>query len=130
MINITESAADHIKGIGEAQKKVVQLGVKGGGCAGFAYDWSLIDESEIDVKQDEVIDLYNGAKLVVGGTSLMYLFGATIDFKKDIFGATLEIETPAAESACGCGESVNFDMDMVEQNQQAFDDGMNGDFRD
>ena len=130
MINITEGAADHIKGIGDAQEKLVKLGVKGGGCAGFSYDWKLIDESEIDTKNDEVIDLYNGSKLVVDGPSLMYLFGATVDYKKDVFGATLEIETPAAESACGCGESVNFDMDMVEQNQQAFDDGMDKDFRD
>jgi len=27
----------------------------------------------------------------------------------------LEITSPAASSSCGCGESVNFDMDYIDQ---------------
>lgn len=122
MITVTESAAEHLKSISEEQEKIVRLGIKGGGCAGFSYTWDLIEESEIDLSYDEQIDLSNGGTLVIDGASLMYLFGSTIEYKKDVFGAVLEVQTPAAQSACGCGESVNFDMDMVEANQAAFDD--------
>jgi iron-sulfur cluster assembly accessory protein len=117
MINITETAAAHLKGISDANEgKIPMLGVKGGGCAGFSYDWQLIAESDINDMNDEIIELSNGHKIVVDGTSLMYLFGSTIDLKQDLFGTTLDISTPAAQSMCGCGESINFDMEMVEDN--------------
>lgn len=122
MITVTDSAAEHLKSISDEQGKIIRLGIKGGGCAGFSYTWDLIDKSEIDDSSDEVINLSNGGVLVLDGTSVMYLFGSTVEFKKDVFGAVLDVQTPAAQSACGCGESVNFDMDMVEANQAAFDD--------
>ena len=58
--------------------------------------------------------------MVIDGYSVMYLFGSVLDLKKDLFGTTLDIQTPAAQSACGCGESVNFDMDMVSANMGNF----------
>lgn len=126
MINITESAEQHLKGISESnQGKIPMLGVKGGGCAGFSYDWQLVAEEDINDTNDEVIELQNGHKMVVDGTSLMYLFGSTIDLKHDLFGTTLEISTPAAQSMCGCGESINFDMEMVEDNMALGTQGFN-----
>jgi Fe-S cluster assembly iron-binding protein IscA len=47
----------------------------------------------------------------------MYLIGTTLELKKDTFGTTLEIVNPNSASSCGCGESVNFDLDKVEANQ-------------
>jgi hypothetical protein len=32
----------------------------------------------------------------------------------------LEVVNPSAASSCGCGESINFDMEKVEANQNAF----------
>ena len=43
------------------------LGVKGGGCAGFAYDWQLMEEEPQIVKPD----LDNGYKLYVDNMSIM-----------------------------------------------------------
>jgi len=127
MIDITNEAADHLKGISDANDgKLPFLGVKGGGCAGFSYDWQLKTKEELDETADEVVLLYNGAEMVIDGYSMMYLFGSKLDLKQDLFGTTLEIQTPAAQSACGCGESINFDMDMVEANMGNFnmpDDG-------
>lgn len=117
MIEISEKAKEHMKGISESNNnKIVFLGIKGGGCAGFSYKWDLKEESELDEYSDEIIDLQNGSKLAVDGTSLMYLFGSKIDLKQDIFGTMLEITSPSAQSSCGCGESINFDMDKVEIN--------------
>lgn len=119
MINITQDASEHLKNISETNSKHVLLGVKGGGCAGFSYDWQLNDNIPEDC---EKIDLKNGHFLYVDNMSIMYLFGSTVDLKKDVFGTVLEVQTPAAQSSCGCGESVNFDMDMIEANQSAFED--------
>lgn len=121
MIEVTNEAADHLKSISDANDgKLPFLGVKGGGCAGFSYDWQLKTKEELDETADEVLQLYNGSEMVIDGYSVMYLFGSVLDLKKDLFGTTLDIQTPAAQSACGCGESVNFDMDMVSANMGNF----------
>lgn len=123
MIKITPEAEAHLKSISDANDgKWPMLGVAGGGCAGFKYDWKLVTEDEVDMLSDEIINLSNGTTLVIDGTSLMFLFGTELQLKKDLFGTTLEIVNPQAQAGCGCGESVNFDMEMVEAN-------MNGGFK-
>ena len=49
MINVTESAQTQ-KYLQRRLKKYIMLGVKGGGCAGFAYDWQLMEEEIKTVK--------------------------------------------------------------------------------
>ena len=123
MIKVTADAQEHLKEISESNDgKWPMLGVSGGGCAGFKYDWKLVTEADIDDMSDEVIELDNGATLVIDGMSLMFLFGTELQLNKSLFGTTLEIVNPQAQAGCGCGESVNFDMDMVEAN-------MNGGFK-
>ena len=119
MIEVSQKAKEYMKGIADADAtpgKVVFLGIRGGGCSGFSYDWSLKDESELDEYSDEIIDLENGTKLAIDGTSLMYLYGSQINLKQDLFGTVLDISSPSAQSSCGCGESINFDMEKVETN--------------
>ena len=48
MIQITESAKKHLINVITTNEKKVKLGVKGGGCSGFTYDWQLIDEELSD----------------------------------------------------------------------------------
>ena len=43
----------------------------------------------------------------------MFLFGTEIDYIKSIIGANFEVRNPNAKSSCGCGISVNFDMDKL-----------------
>ncbi len=114
MITITDSAAAHLKNISGANGKTIKLGVRGGGCAGFAYTWDLLATEDID--QSDIQVTYPDGVLVVDSMSIMYLAGSQVDLKSDIFGTVLEVTTPAATSACGCGESINFDMDKVESN--------------
>lgn len=121
MIEVTEAAANHLKTISDNNDgKYPMLSIKGGGCAGFSYDWGLVTMEEIDDMSDEVIDLDNGTKLIVDGMSIMYLFGTTLELKQDLFGTTLEVVNPQAQSSCGCGESINFDMDAVAENMNKF----------
>ena len=117
MITVTEQAAEHLKKISDSNDgKHPMLSIKGGGCAGFSYDWGLVTMDEIDDMSDEVVELDNGSTLIVDGMSLMYVFGTTLELKQDLFGTTLEVVNPSAQSSCGCGESINFDMDAVEAN--------------
>jgi iron-sulfur cluster insertion protein len=108
MISITESASQQIQQLCESNNKWgVKLAVKGGGCAGFSYDWSFID-SETDVlEDDEIIDV-NSKKFIVDGMSLMFVLGTQLDYKKEIFGSSFVFENPNAKSSCGCGTSFAF----------------------
>ena len=55
---LTESAKEQmVSMLEEHNKSAVRLALKGGGCAGFKYDWSLEDETKND---DEVIELPKG----------------------------------------------------------------------
>tara|TARA_B100000809_G_scaffold81308_1_gene79594 strand:+ start:321 stop:707 length:387 start_codon:yes stop_codon:yes gene_type:complete len=119
MINVTEDAAKHLKGISDSNdNKIPVLGLKGGGCAGFSYEWQLKEEKDLDTKADHVIIMDNGYKLAVDSSSIMFLVGTTLELKHDIVGTMLEVVNPSAKSSCGCGESVNFDMDKVAKNEK------------
>ena len=102
LINLTDTAKTHLINLAkEHNKKYVRLEVKGGGCAGFKYDWSFDDEPS---KDDEKLD-FNEFSLLVDKSSLLMLSGMTNEYKKEIFGSFLELKNPNATSSCGCGES-------------------------
>ena len=102
LVNLTDSAKNHLKKLTQDNnKKYVRLEVKGGGCAGFRYDWSFDD---IIQDTDEYI-IFDGFTLLLDNASILYLTGMTIEYKKEIFGSFLELKNPNATSSCGCGES-------------------------
>ena len=102
LITITESANAHLTDLSkEHNKKYVRLEVKGGGCAGFKYEWSFEDDKD---NNDEVLN-YNNFTLLVDKSSILMLAGMTIEYKKEIFGSFLQLTNPNATSSCGCGES-------------------------
>ena len=110
MITLTQSAKDKINELCK-DNWAVSLNLKGGGCAGFEYDWGFCEAEDLD-DRDEVIDAGSG-RLVIGAHSIMFLIGTVIDYKNEIFGSTFDIKNPNAQSSCGCGVSVNFDMDKL-----------------
>tara|TARA_X000000950_G_C13755098_1_gene594367 strand:+ start:174 stop:506 length:333 start_codon:yes stop_codon:yes gene_type:complete len=102
LVKLTQSAVDHMtKLIDEQGKPIVRLEVKGGGCAGFQYEWSMTENLE---EKDEVVDLPNG-QFAIDQFSVMYVAGTEVDFIKEVFGSQLIIRNPNATSSCGCGES-------------------------
>ena len=102
LITITEGANAHLTELSkEYNKKYVRLEVKGGGCAGFKYEWSFEDDKD---NNDEVLD-YKNFTLLIDKFSILMLAGMTIEYKKEIFGSFLELTNPNATSTCGCGES-------------------------
>ena len=114
---LTDTAKQQITTIcNENEVYAVTLNLKGGGCAGFEYDWSTYKTADELLDDDTIIYGTKDATFIVGATSLMYLFGTEIDYVKSIIGSSFEIRNPNAQSACGCGVSVNFDLDKVEEN--------------
>jgi iron-sulfur cluster assembly accessory protein len=116
VLNLTPAAKEKINELCNVEPKHfgVHLGLKGGGCAGFEYEWSMCNKEDVGVN-DEIINAGDG-NLVVDAVSLMYLFGCEVDYVKDVFQTQFVINNPNAQSACGCGVSVNFDLDKVEEN--------------
>jgi iron-sulfur cluster assembly accessory protein len=91
----------------------ISLDVKGGGCAGFEYEWSTATQE--DLKADDFLVECDQGNFIVTGHSLMFLAGSEIDYVKSIIGSTFEIKNPNAQSSCGCGVSINFDIDNLAQ---------------
>lgn len=111
---LTESAKEQIDALcNENSCYAVTLNLKGGGCAGFEYQWDTISNPEDVQDDDTVITTDKNGKLVIGALSLAFLVGTEIDYQKTIMGAGFELNNPNAKGSCGCGVSVQFDMDNL-----------------
>ena len=110
---LTEAAKTQINVLcRENSVYAISLNLKGGGCAGFEYDWGTIETAEDVESGDIVVDAGEG-HFVIGSTSLMFLIGTEVDYVKSLVGSNFEIRNPNAQSSCGCGVSVNFDIDKL-----------------
>lgn len=133
MIRITSQAQDYLKDAAGNENEIVKLGIAGGGCSGFQYEWNIINKESIDDMSDEVLNFENGGGLVIDGMSLMYLFGSEIDLESSLKGTQLTISNPQVTNTCGCGESITLDTHGVCPKTEQYDEGMfyePGDFRD
>jgi len=111
---LTDAAKKQIDTICKENKvHAVTLNIKGGGCAGFEYEWGTYDSPTEIKEDDEILKTDTDCTFIVGAHSVMFLIGTIIDYKKDIIGSMFEINNPNAQSSCGCGVSVNFDMDKL-----------------
>ena len=114
IVTLTDTAKAQIDSIcQENDSYAVSLNLKGGGCAGFEYDWTIV-ATEADLEENDIVIDSDTGKFVVGAIAVMYMAGTEIDYVKDIMGATFQVNNPNAQSACGCGISVNFDVDKLD----------------
>jgi len=104
---ITESAKQHINKIcKDYDVFAVSLNLKGGGCAGYEYEWQTVEKDSI-LKEDTVISTGSG-NLVIGSFSTAFLERTEIDYVTEMLGSKLTINNPNVQSSCGCGESIGF----------------------
>jgi iron-sulfur cluster assembly accessory protein len=96
LVELTEEAKRFLK-TRQPAGGYVSLGINGGGCAGFQYEWNTTKE----IKDGTLIDNI----FVVDPMTEMYIVGSTIDYVHETFGSYLKIVNPKATSSCGCGES-------------------------
>lgn len=103
MFTITENAKNYLDDqLLKHNSRYVKLTVKGGGCAGFSYDYSFCNEKEPD---DFEVELTYGRNFLVDGMSLMYVAGTQLDYVTDLAGSALKLVNPNETSSCGCGKS-------------------------
>jgi iron-sulfur cluster assembly accessory protein len=114
VLEITDAA---IQKILQKQKEerfdYIRLGITGGGCAGFSYVFTTTDVQDSD---DIALD-YGKFKVLIDKLSLPYIFGMTLDFVKEGLNEIFKFNNPKEESACGCGVSINFDLDKVDHDR-------------
>ena len=105
-LSLTTTAIDKVKEIMAQQNPVpaaLRVGVVGGGCSGFSYSMSFENGAGM---MDKTFD-FEGLKLFVDATSLMYLKGVVIDYVETLEGAGFKFENPNVKSTCGCGSSFS-----------------------
>ena len=101
MIKIQDNALLRLRELRDKHnKKFVRLQVKGGGCAGFNYDWSFADE---ETRNDVVVDDI----LLIDRINELYLTGMELDYNYDDFESAFVFNNPHAKSSCGCGTSFS-----------------------
>jgi len=105
-INFTGSAIAKVKEIMAQQNPVpagLRVGVVGGGCSGFSYSMSFENGAGM---MDKTFD-FEGLKVFIDATSLMYLKGVSVDYLETLEGAGFKFDNPNVKSTCGCGSSFN-----------------------
>jgi len=106
-ITITEKAKEYLLSqMSKSNKTNVLLQAKGGGCAGYKYDWSYPENTDLN-ENDTYINLDEKHFLIIDAFSAFKLFGMSIDFIETLSGSSLELVNPNATSTCGCGESFS-----------------------
>ena len=95
-LSLTDSAKEYLEKVGQPN---VSLSVKGGGCSGFQYNFS------VDTKKEDDDIQYNN--ILIDKTSADLLKGSEVDFVKELIGEQFRISNPQSKSSCGCGVSFS-----------------------
>ena len=105
-VSLTPTAIVKVKEIMSQQNPVpagLRIGVVGGGCSGFSYSMSFENAPGM---MDKVYN-FDGLKLFVDATSVMYLNGCVVDYIETLEAAGFKFENPNVKSTCGCGSSFS-----------------------
>ena len=76
-----------------------RIAIKGGGCSGFQYDFS------VDKKPQE--DDLKFENILIDKTSAGMLKGSEVDYVSELIGNSFKISNPKSKSSCGCGVSFS-----------------------
>ena len=76
-----------------------RIAIKGGGCSGFQYEFT-IDNSKTE-------DDLNYENILIDKTSADLLRGSEVDYVSELIGSQFKITNPQSKSSCGCGVSFS-----------------------
>ena len=105
-VNLTPAATAKVREIMASQDPIpagLRIGVVGGGCSGFQYSMSFENQAGM---MDKVLN-FDGLKVFVDATSVMYLNGCVVDYVETLEAAGFKFENPTVKSTCGCGSSFS-----------------------
>jgi len=100
-IKFTDKAIKQIKYLLSQKDKgsFFRIAIKGGGCSGFQYDFS------VDKKPQE--DDLKFENILIDKTSADMLKGSEVDYVSELIGNSFKISNPKSKSSCGCGVSFS-----------------------
>src|ERR1700735_4093407 len=102
----TDNAVNKVREIMATQDPLpagLRIGVVGGGCSGFQYSMSFENQAGM---MDKVLN-FDGLKVFVDATSMMYLNGCVVDYVETLEAAGFKFENPSVKSTCGCGSAFS-----------------------
>lgn len=101
MIKLTDNAKEHLHKLSKDNDgKLIRLEVKGGGCAGFEYEWTFSNGPD---KNDMIVENI----LLIDRMFEMYILNMELDYVEEIFGSNFVFKNPQAKNTCGCGTSFS-----------------------
>ena len=100
-IKFTDKALKQINNLLSKKDKgsFFRIAIKGGGCSGFQYEFT-IDNSKAD-------DDLNYENILIDKTSADLLRGSEVDYVSELIGSQFKITNPQSKSSCGCGVSFS-----------------------
>ena len=85
----------------------IRLGIRGGGCSGFAY--AIEYEDNPPRPGDRVLEFEEEGKpkvrFFVDKKSILYLGGSVLDWEKTLMFQGFKFKNPQEATRCGCGHS-------------------------
>lgn len=115
MITLTQKASEKLQEKKATENfEFIRLGITGGGCAGFEYVFESSNTYSID---DDIRFTTSGITILVDKLSVPYLAGMTLDYVKEGLNEFFKFINPKEASSCGCGVSINFDLDKVDESK-------------
>jgi iron-sulfur cluster insertion protein len=98
---ITDKAKKKIENLlkKESVNNFFRIEVKGGGCSGYKYHFSIDSKKSSD-------DIIFG-KVAIDKLSLQLVNGSVLDFSEELIDSSFKIKNPKATSSCGCGSSFS-----------------------
>jgi iron-sulfur cluster assembly accessory protein len=106
-ITLTEKAKDKVKEILLDQPETfagLRIQVIGGGCSGFQYRMGF--DKNFNDQSDSVFE-FDGLKVFVDKSSLLYMDGSEVDYIEGLHGAGFKFNNPNVSGSCGCGSSFS-----------------------
>ena len=100
-IKFTDKAIKQINDLLSQKDKgsFFRIAIKGGGCSGFQYDFSVDNKlQEDDLKFENIL---------IDKTSADMLKGSEVDYVSELIGNSFKISNPKSKSSCGCGVSFS-----------------------
>lgn len=100
-VTFTPAAIARIKA-SNAEEQTLRIGIRGGGCSGYAYSMQFLNEPKGEMDKEFNID---GQKILIDGISMTYLDGTEVDYVETLEASGFKFNNPNAKTTCGCGKS-------------------------
>ena len=106
MIQVTPKAVEKIRTAFKREGVTqggLRLGVLGGGCSGFSYQFKFDPKP----RATDTVFQFDDVNVYVDPKSMVFLDGMTLDWKDSLIQSGFVFDNPHAKRGCGCGTSFS-----------------------